>query len=390
MKKKKKMKDEEFVYCAEKLTYVNNVQILVQLNEEWRKSKVKCQAKDKYLYILLENASVQTREIRVPIPYEALCHVEYRMGEDHLFVKIPLEGKTIHPLLTEKERNLKVATPSLERLKKDVLYCSKCGEKIVEGKKIEKIFPLPSKYWLEFSEMWVCCSNLHIPKNLPVDGKIKAKKGTLYDSTNYMLFNKEDICCDLKVQEVSGEIDEEYLPVCCPCGNFLGKVDFDSFDKLRNSSKSFESFKLNKYSLRSSTNLFSKFSFETHVSYELLSSAEAHDTFRFLVTCYESQKLYLLVNLINWDSCISTNEWHTTRYVPVLKLVFLDCTSQQHKEIASQWITQFKVETITLMESECKMFIDLLNTNNKLFPPSGRIFKTTNSSMTVSCMRMSL
>ena len=387
-------KDEEkIIFISERLTYVNSLQILVNLPSKYMNFKIKCLSKDYYLNIILSDRKNEEKEkiILVPIPKNSMWKVTNVFGVDHLSIKIPIEPFLISPLLIEKERENLLSYNKDEYLNSEI-RCRHCGEVLMRKDRLERVNSMPSKYWIELSEMWVCCSSIPMPKGMK-DGKMEIKERILYDSQNFVVLNPLDLeNINLGKKEIAQTTSLDKIdllsPVSCSgCNIFLGEIEYESNSTPNQiDSPKVESVKLYKCFLSSPTKIFEKFIFESYIASEIFSSAEALDTFKFLVLSHEKKKLRLLINLVNWDSVICSNKWDSQKYFPVLKLFFIECKNKQDEETASKWTLQKKTETLVLPDTLCDSLLQILEFNNQIYPFSVSQFQN----MKISFLRLSI
>ena len=246
------------------------------------------------------------------------------------------------------------------------IYCKYCGNNLVETNCIKKSMSLPSPYWIELADLWICtCSHNHkheqhddkeqdngIPKyhQVPLDEitsrincclngiyYILLHTGNLLNNNTLLPYNKNNIITDLKVTQHNNLIIH-YTPLYCShCNNGLGYFQFPTVvDTINNNNNNnnnnitddiekvttvkllkhcISTIKMNNNNKDEITdkekpnkkNLFEKYNIETSIAYQIESVCQARNCFRFKIIDSVTLNVQFLIILINWNTFVTSN-----------------------------------------------------------------------------------
>lgn len=199
--------------------------------------------------------------------------------------------------LYESDRKL----PLVESFKNVV--CKSCSHPILDleplpplTRPLKKVLALPSEYWLEISELWVC----HNPDNFKHFPRepITAKEGHCLVSSTYIMMPgnmifQNSLIPSYKVFNDNSMTDlvskKEYIPIVCSgCKNFIGLSNEDYL--IRNNKKDqLITYKLYKYALKDlESNLFQYNSIENKLADDIYALVKTRGCYRVYVFGFSS------------------------------------------------------------------------------------------------------
>eukprot|EP01117_Protostelium_nocturnum_P001321 TRINITY_DN11629_c0_g1_i1.p1 TRINITY_DN11629_c0_g1~~TRINITY_DN11629_c0_g1_i1.p1 ORF type:complete len:234 (-),score=52.20 TRINITY_DN11629_c0_g1_i1:29-730(-) len=180
------------------------------------------------------------------------------------------------------------------------LFCKKCSRSLFKSSDkngdeqiIKRVLSMPSPYWLEMSDMWICgCCNSSFDQ-FPI-GEVSAIPSACLVGDNYLMLHRNDI--DLNSIHLNDRktiillagtrFETLWAAVeCSSCGVQIGIAQTEEPEKtpLQNST----SFRFYKHLLSNNINLeeniFKHNNAETVVAADIFSSCQAHKVYRFFI-----------------------------------------------------------------------------------------------------------
>eukprot|EP01083_Nonionella_stella_P052011 138193_1 len=70
-------------------------------------------------------------------------------------------------------------------------YCRFCGAELTKGKRFQRILPLPSEYWQEVSDLWMCCDNQKL--TFSRDEPISSRPGWALVGRSHVQLHRDDV-----------------------------------------------------------------------------------------------------------------------------------------------------------------------------------------------------
>ncbi|CEP09082.1 hypothetical protein [Parasitella parasitica] len=265
------------------------------------------------------------------------------------------------------------------------LQCRHCGHKFY-GSSIEyKIKDLPSEHWYELVECWIC----HETKPEEHQARMKpilARPHVLLVGTTYFLIHPDNIMkgsfqADSVILKRSnwdrGTLSKWIAVNCSKCQSPIGEGQYcmeDDEIKL-------QAVKLFKYCIDLLPNPSERPIFTDFLVSDLVNTAKIHATHRFLVQGRQSQRIYALIWLFNWDTNIVHNNGyiedsnHSLLRERVMKVIYLDCSatsveSDQHvKNNVTLWSIDKSTDHLIYPDVHCQQLVDTLNQSTLILPP---------------------
>eukprot|EP01119_Soliformovum_irregulare_P007253 TRINITY_DN19651_c0_g1_i1.p1 TRINITY_DN19651_c0_g1~~TRINITY_DN19651_c0_g1_i1.p1 ORF type:complete len:420 (-),score=115.38 TRINITY_DN19651_c0_g1_i1:11-1270(-) len=367
-------------------------------------------------------------------------------GEDPF--EIPVRDCTMtgkNTTISQQGRNLSIRVGLSSTLKEEefplnqfvrkeeieMISCRKCSAPLSNKSKIEKTLSLPSTYWLELTDMWICgCCGPNFD-HFPLKD-IDNREGTILLGETFLLMHGKNL--DLtalnmqlnRTEKTKNTVKKHSHPTerkpghqphhhheediqarynvpiqCSKCGSHLGSAECDrdpslisdassdpcddltaKMEKLSTKDLHFFNFKILKHRIAASSikdpdrNAFSKFCAETVVASEIFAASQAHKKYRYLVQD-ENGKNRILLLLTNWDGFLqmSTNPRNVDkeRMVPIITVTYLEC--QEDASQVEKWREKYPLEELRFSSQDCDDLIDVLHRSNERQFPSLRMFQ---------------
>ncbi|KAI7896441.1 ubiquitin-conjugating enzyme E2-binding protein [Mucor mucedo] len=198
---------------------------------------------------------------------------------------------------------------------KKEIHCQHCDASILDNSVEYKIKDLPSEHWYELVECWICHETKpeeHQARMRP----ILARPNLLLVGTSYFLIHPDNLLKD-SVQVDKMVLDRtnwdrgtftKWIAVnCSKCKNVIGEgqycVEDDALKLL--------AVKIFKYCITIVPALPEHPEFTDYLVSDLINTAKIHATHRFLIQGRQSQNIYALIWLFNWDTNIIYNNGYT-------------------------------------------------------------------------------
>lgn len=180
--------------------------------------------------------------------------------------------------------------------------CKLCILKSNESLSSLQIKALPSEYWIELSDLWVC----HDPQSFQHFPRVplKAKENHCLVSTTYIMIPEtmiEQENIQIKpIEEENRSNSREFDPIyCSKCSSLIGLSNSYHLNKKtnKNNENSLISIKLFKYAIDDSfSNIFSSYNLEYKIAEDILALTQARSCYKILVFGYSSM-FYLQVKI---------------------------------------------------------------------------------------------
>ena len=170
------------------------------------------------------------------------------------------------------------------------IVCRECDQPLLKldavppmASPLKRVLALPSEYWVELSELWVC----HNPENFQhfPRGALTAKEGHCLVAATYIMVPDSMVnggsLKDLDSQEML--FQQEYEPICCSnCSSYVGLSNEHYLARKKKVEN--VTYKLFKYTLRdSASELFMKHQLENKLAEDIYALVQARSCYRVLV-----------------------------------------------------------------------------------------------------------
>lgn len=230
---------------------------------------------------------------------------------------------------------------------------------------IEKVQLLPSQFWVDFSDYWVCHPDeKHV---VPIEGALKARAGRCLVGEAHYLVHTSNVCAGALRHQGDAHNDDStdsttplagirlYCRRCeAPTGETASHGGVQLYkDRVMAAAAASDS---------TATNALAKYTLGTRVAVNLVAKAEADGQYRFLVCAGDSGRAgttrcpRLQLTLVNWDLSLFGNHHAAgscaragTRW-PVVKVLWKDKASGESMDA---WAKQFGAHRVVLPDEEC-------------------------------------
>lgn len=230
---------------------------------------------------------------------------------------------------------------------------------------IEKVQLLPSQFWVDFSDYWVCHPDeKHV---VPIEGALKARAGRCLVGEAHYLVHTSNVCAGALRHQGDAHNDDStdsttplagirlYCRRCeAPTGETASHGGVQLYkDRVIAAAAASDS---------TATNALAKYTLGTRVAVNLVAKAEADGQYRFLVCAGDSGRAgttrcpRLQLTLVNWDLSLFGNHRAAgscaragTRW-PVVKVLWKDKASGESMDA---WAKQFGAHRVVLPDEEC-------------------------------------
>ncbi|CAO0803148.1 unnamed protein product [Mucor circinelloides] len=261
------------------------------------------------------------------------------------------------------------------------MRCQHCAQGLLDSAIEYKIKDLPSEHWYELVECWIC----HETKPEEHQARMKpilARPHVLLVGTTYFLIHPENIVKgSLQVDPVvskranwdRGTLTKWIAVNCSKCENAVGEGQYCMED----GEMQLLAVKLFKYCIDLAPNPSEQPVFTDFLVSDLVNTAKIHATHRFLIQGRQSQRIYALIWLFNWDTHIVHNDGyreksdHTLVRERVMKVIYLDCTvTDAHVEkYVALWSNDKSTDHLIYPDTYCQQLVDTLNLSTLVLPP---------------------
>jgi len=393
---------EGVIYLLEKRVNIQTVQVFLELPSHLCGKTLQVKLKSNALYFELENLEPLTIGLdNIQLQQKVISEVvidpsNYRFDGQTLEWKLPFFAQN-----NESSTKEELITPNQLRQ----IFCKFCGVAIVGTLKqqsipFQKVLSMPSPYWLELSDLWICgCSNNSFQQFEL--GEIKSIQNTCLVGETFLLVHKNDVHMDIlqikkdKLFHTTTKKDHESLWAFVSCNRCLSTLgtcqvlQSEGFLELQGSLKLLKHKISSQEDFRSHQNLFKNNAVETLCAAEMLATSKTHQCFKFFILGQESGIVRLQILITNWNTSVNTNIFgnHATqKMIPVLQVLYVDCTenNEETEKFILKWKNKVDVEILTLLDEECAELLSTLNISNRAYPPQRRIF----NDMKIGFLRM--
>ncbi|CAO3639725.1 unnamed protein product [Mucor fragilis] len=262
------------------------------------------------------------------------------------------------------------------------MRCRHCAQGLLDSAIEYKIKDLPSEHWYELVECWIC----HETKPEEHQARMKpilARPHVLLVGTTYFLIHPENIVngalqVDAVVSKRSnwdrGTLTKWIAVNCSKCGNAVGEGQYCMED----GEMQLLAVKLFKYCIDLTPTPCEQPVFTDFLVSDLVNTAKIHATHRFLIQGRQSQRIYALIWLFNWDTHIVHNDGyadksdHALVRERVMKVIYLDCTAENDahvKKYIALWSNDKSTDHLIYPDEYCQQLVDTLSQSTRVLPP---------------------
>ncbi|KAI8642267.1 HECT-like ubiquitin-conjugating enzyme-binding-domain-containing protein [Parasitella parasitica] len=265
------------------------------------------------------------------------------------------------------------------------IQCRHCAQGFLDSAIEYKIKDLPSEHWYELVECWIC----HETKPEEHRARMKpilARPHVLLVGTTYFLIHPDNIIKDsLQPDSVvskrsnwdRGTLTKWIAINCSKCQNAVGEGHYCMEDD----EMQLLAVKLFKYCIDLTPNPLEQPVFTDFLVSDLVNAAKIHATHRFLIQGRQSQRIYALIWLFNWDTNVvhnngyAENSSHSLVRERVMKVIYLDCSptsvqDEQHvKKYVTLWSNDKSTDHLIYPDGHCQQLVNTLNQSTLILPP---------------------
>ncbi|KND05067.1 uncharacterized protein SPPG_00742, partial [Spizellomyces punctatus DAOM BR117] len=282
-----------------------------------------------------------------------------------------------------------------------------------------RIIDMPSEYWHELTDCWACHREDYSQLPGQKAGVILAQRHAVLVARSYVVLHPEDVDLPRLSVDLAGANKGSlrlgrYAPaLCASCQQPVGECYFDEIPQdATNIAEHIRGVKLFRYwvdfvvaDTASSPLTTEKDALNrTFVSFfadDLLESADAHASYRFIIQTQGSDEPRLLLWILNWNMAVSTNTpvhdildptmdatslervlsiytqnlGHSEKMHPAMKILYLDCSqsvTSAQESIVTSWRGNGQVESISLHPSLHDQVLTALRVSTAYLPPAKR------------------
>lgn len=215
----------------------------------------------------------------------------------------------------------------------DIVSCRKCHTQLVTRDTIEKVLPLPSVHWMDMVDFWG--AGIGAFAYMPRD-EIQAQAHRVLVGESFVLLEASDVVAKALVlhdgNDASGteaREDDAWVPLkCATCSVPLGgssrahghtlRLDKHLICAHKELQKEGKGPDEAQAEAEAEDNVFATYTIDSILCATLLEHADAHGTFRFLLTSATSASP-LHLQLVSWDTMI---KHHAAPFRRVLKVLY--------------------------------------------------------------------
>ncbi|KZT24895.1 hypothetical protein NEOLEDRAFT_1134599 [Neolentinus lepideus HHB14362 ss-1] len=253
--------------------------------------------------------------------------------------------------------------------------CSSCSLPLVQASRVEDYRNLPSEYWAELVEAWMCHADQKVHDHVAVHGRgiwPKASQGLVGGS--YILFDESNVIKgNLRILEGKGS--DDWRLVRCLCGAVKGRTQAHQHAD----EPPTNSFRLLKYAIRAislSTEL-SSVPLSAFIVEDMVELVQAHATYRFIITDEENERPRILIWLFKPSIRIAYKipasylipQADSTRAAKVLyKIIGPNVAPEDLKSILDKFPGFPQAENLSYPLETCRRLAGLLKESNSSYP----------------------
>ncbi|KAF7723912.1 hypothetical protein EC973_001535 [Apophysomyces ossiformis] len=191
------------------------------------------------------------------------------------------------------------------------IECRHCHATLLVSSEPLQCKDLPSEHWYELVECWICHETKpeeHRARMRPISARSKA----LLVGSTYFLVHPDDISADTvrldqdmlnRIDWSKGMATRWVTLLCEKCNKPLGEAQCEQ----QETKTVMLAIKLFKYSVTLPLSPLERPNFIEFLVHDLVDAAKAHATYRFLIQGKQSNRIYALLWLFNWDTHIIHN-----------------------------------------------------------------------------------
>ncbi|KAG2231749.1 HECT-like ubiquitin-conjugating enzyme-binding-domain-containing protein [Thamnidium elegans] len=260
------------------------------------------------------------------------------------------------------------------------IHCQNCQVSLLDDAIDYKIKDLPSEHWYELVECWICHETKpeeHQARMRP----ILARPNALLVGTSYFLIHPDNIVKDIIEPDVivsnrtnwdRGTFTKWIAVNCSSCHHVVGEGQYCK----ENEKMVLLAVKLFKYCISIVPSLNEQPQFTDYLVSDLINTAKIHATHRFLIQGRQSQNIYALIWLFNWDTNIIYNNGYTGKDTTclnrdkVMKVIYLDCTkdNEHTRKNIGLWSNDKSTDHLIYPDNVCRDLVTKLNQSTLILP----------------------
>ncbi|TFK48970.1 hypothetical protein OE88DRAFT_1663265 [Heliocybe sulcata] len=217
---------------------------------------------------------------------------EVRSHGNHFEVKLPTYPRSAGAMSDLESEPLMDARQLLSS-NPTSFVCASCSLPLIQATRINDYRDLPSEYWAELVEAWMCHADQKVHDNVAVHGRgIWPKAGQGLVGGSYILFDESNVLTvNLRISEKQG--NDDWRLVRCLCGAVKGRTQVHQHaNELPTNS-----FRLLKYAIRAitSSSEMSNIPLSAFIVEDMVELVQAHATYRFVVIDEENEWPRILI-----------------------------------------------------------------------------------------------
>ncbi|KNC51227.1 uncharacterized protein AMSG_06586 [Thecamonas trahens ATCC 50062] len=388
-------------YVVEKLSHISTVQVLVWTTPAEAVRSLRMRVEDSRAVrgaraddVVGEEDGVGNELVVIDLDCLVSPHLasaKLNEDEDTVVIRVPLDDPA-PPTRTaedaangvETEMMLLTAAPRVEEA--GILACRACGAELTpelpDGEQLfHKVAPLPSQFWHEMIDYWICHDDdglafPHLPK-----GELAGEAGLLLDAPHYVVVHASTLMPGVVTQVAANRGGAPLGVMCTACGGQLGTQSSDGSYSLRKHAICLFRDEEHMHPHAESC-YYAAHSVALAAAADMRDASLAHGVFRFIAD--DGDGRFLLLWLFAADAALATNVELPVPDVaavaldvvpvPILKIMYLSSSAEAADRIRDEWETSHATEFLPMLNpaADVAALTAALEASSRAFPPSYR------------------